>query len=140
WDTEDPLRGRHRRAPPVDARSRPRHGRRRLAGPAPRGLGAGGVRRGRAGEPRPGGVSGAVGGGRDEGTRGATASGRPQRSRVQSGTRGSARNAGGDAPAPRRAGPRTDRTMTAAKPIRVLAMAYGTASGPDDGERYYTDI
>ena len=28
--------------------------------------------------------------------------------------------------------------MTA--PIGVLVMAYGTASGPDDIERYYTDI
>jgi protoporphyrin/coproporphyrin ferrochelatase len=27
-----------------------------------------------------------------------------------------------------------------AKPIGVLVMAYGTASGPDDVERYYTDI
>src|SRR6185437_9145995 len=26
------------------------------------------------------------------------------------------------------------------KPIGVLVMAYGTASGPDDVERYYTDI
>ena len=25
-------------------------------------------------------------------------------------------------------------------PIGVLVMAYGTASGPDDIERYYTDI
>ena len=25
-------------------------------------------------------------------------------------------------------------------PIGVLVMAYGTASGPDDVERYYTDI
>ena len=27
-----------------------------------------------------------------------------------------------------------------ATPIGVLVMAYGTASGPDDIERYYTDI
>ncbi|HEV8057956.1 MAG TPA: ferrochelatase, partial [Actinomycetota bacterium] len=27
-----------------------------------------------------------------------------------------------------------------ARPIGVLVMAYGTASGPDDVERYYTDI
>src|ERR1041385_6554418 len=26
------------------------------------------------------------------------------------------------------------------KPIGVLVMAYGTAAGPDDIERYYTDI
>ena len=26
------------------------------------------------------------------------------------------------------------------RPIGVLVMAYGTASGPDDVERYYTDI
>ena len=25
-------------------------------------------------------------------------------------------------------------------PVGVLVMAYGTASGPDDIERYYTDI
>ncbi len=30
--------------------------------------------------------------------------------------------------------------MTATPPIGVLVMAYGTASGPDDIERYYTDI
>src|SRR4029453_6362005 len=34
----------------------------------------------------------------------------------------------------RRRGPRAER------PIGVLVMAYGTASGPDDVERYYTDI
>ena len=30
--------------------------------------------------------------------------------------------------------------MTGAPPIGVLVMAYGTAAGPDDIERYYTDI
>ena len=30
--------------------------------------------------------------------------------------------------------------MSATTPIGVLVMAYGTASGPDDVERYYTDI
>ena len=30
--------------------------------------------------------------------------------------------------------------MTDAPPIGVLVMAYGTAAGPDDIERYYTDI
>ena len=30
--------------------------------------------------------------------------------------------------------------MRSARPVGVLAMAYGTASGPDDVERYYTDI
>ena len=30
--------------------------------------------------------------------------------------------------------------MTDAAPIGVLVMAYGTADGPDDIERYYTDI
>ena len=30
--------------------------------------------------------------------------------------------------------------MIAQTPIGVLVMAYGTASGPDDIERYYTDI
>ncbi|MGZ4126161.1 MAG: ferrochelatase [Actinomycetota bacterium] len=30
--------------------------------------------------------------------------------------------------------------MTGGPPIGVLVMAYGTASGPDDIERYYTDI
>ena len=30
--------------------------------------------------------------------------------------------------------------MASAAPIGVLVMAYGTASGPDDIERYYTDI
>ncbi len=30
--------------------------------------------------------------------------------------------------------------MSSAAPIGVLVMAYGTASGPDDVERYYTDI
>ena len=30
--------------------------------------------------------------------------------------------------------------MIDAKPIGVLVMAYGTASGPKDIERYYTDI
>ena len=30
--------------------------------------------------------------------------------------------------------------MSVEQPIGVLAMAYGTASGPDDVERYYTDI
>ncbi|HEX6131152.1 MAG TPA: ferrochelatase, partial [Actinomycetota bacterium] len=30
--------------------------------------------------------------------------------------------------------------MTEASPIGVLVMAYGTAAGPDDIERYYTDI
>jgi ferrochelatase len=30
--------------------------------------------------------------------------------------------------------------VTGSRPIGILAMAYGTASGPDDVERYYTDI
>jgi protoheme ferro-lyase len=30
--------------------------------------------------------------------------------------------------------------MTDDRPIGVLVMAYGTADGPDDIERYYTDI
>jgi protoheme ferro-lyase len=30
--------------------------------------------------------------------------------------------------------------MTDDDPIGVLVMAYGTADGPDDIERYYTDI
>jgi protoporphyrin/coproporphyrin ferrochelatase len=30
--------------------------------------------------------------------------------------------------------------MTASPPLGVLVMAYGTANGPDDIERYYTDI
>src|SRR5207302_9528926 len=38
-----------------------------------------------------------------------------------------------------RPGARADGAMSA-RPIGVLAMAYGTASGPGDVERYYTDI
>jgi ferrochelatase len=30
--------------------------------------------------------------------------------------------------------------VTGGRPVGILAMAYGTASGPDDVERYYTDI
>ena len=61
--------------------------------------------------------------------------------RVQPRPRRASRHAGRASPAvggPGAFGDREGRPVT--PPVGVLVMAYGTASGPDDIERYYTDI
>src|SRR4029453_13080990 len=58
---------------------------------------------------------------------------------VQPRSRGPPVYARREPPAPRRPRARADRSMSP-PPIGVLVMAYGTASGPDGVERYYTDI
>src|SRR5438874_12404359 len=91
-----------------------------------------------------------MGGGRGQGSGRVASGGRQGRPCVQPGTRRPAWNAGREPAAAGGPGPRTDgtgeldirsgRRSVVSAPIGILAMAYGTASGPEDVERYYTDI
>src|SRR5207249_489551 len=109
--------------------------------------GAGRVRRGHPGEPRPRGLPGHVGVGRDEGPRRPASGGGEVRAHLQPGPRCAAGDACGESPAAGGPGARTHRAPPGGRgardvtgPTGVLAMAYGTAAGPEDVERYYTDI
>ena len=99
---------------------------------------------GGAGQPRPRGAVGAVGrgGGRDRPRAGPRE--RARRAHLQPGARRAADHRSGHASTARGSGPRAHRATggnaLSDAPIGVLVMAYGTASGPDDIERYYTDI
>ncbi len=71
---------------------------------------------------------------------------RPAGARVQPGSRRAAGDSARDLRAAGRPGARTNggergvSEQVTRGPIGVLVMAYGTAGGPDDVERYYTDI
>ena len=91
------------------------------------------------GQPRSLGLRRLVGRGRTRRHRDPRPRGEPRRPRVQPRSRRAAGHARREPATPRRPRARTDGSMSA-PPIGVLVMAYGTASGPDDIERYYTDI
>src|SRR6266511_3315762 len=143
-----PLRGGDRRAPDGDAGCRGRRRGRGLARAATRRLGTDRIRRRHPGKPGPGRVPGAMERDRGESPRRPPAGGGKGWPRLQSGPRGAPGHARGEPPALGGAGPRTNpsgsgdldgRTAVSGR-IGVLAMAYGTAAGPGDVERYYTDI
>src|SRR4029079_4800151 len=86
-------------------------------------------------------VSGTMGRGGGEGGRRAAARGRPGGARVQPGPRRVAGDPARDHGATGGVRARADGEGGCVnEPIAVLLMAYGTATGPDDVERYYTDI
>src|SRR6266496_4411905 len=123
-------------------------------------MGAHRAGQGGAGQPRPGGVLGAVGGGGSQGAGSPPAGGREAGSHLQLGPRDPSPDPAENDAAAGRPGAPADRRrfarwpmvklpdevrprgrdMSAGEAIGVLAMAYGTAAGPDDIERYYTDI